>query len=555
MAKPRYRVAATSAGEVLSLTKLPEARADGSDTIQDLGGITGTRLRPAYEGASMRAPRMSRWLPSSPGPNATLAYSLPTLRARSRDRRRNDGLANQVIDELTVQLIGTGVKPRFKTPDAVFNKLMNQLFNDWTPEADADDRVDFYGAQALAVSSMLEGGDMFTRVRPRKIEDELTVPMQLQLLEGEFCPVEMNRDLGGAGYIQSGIEFGPIGNRTAYYLYKVHPNDVFSRSLAAFGLPIRVSAEQVIHLADIMPRRIGRIRGEPWFVRLLIKLHDLDQYDDAQLMRQKVASLFAGFTESMQADPFAYDDDEGDEGELGVDPVNGERIRVGDSASPSLEPGMIQDLDDGEKITFSTPPGPGESYDTYVAHQERRVAAGGSVSYEALTGDYRYINDRTYRASMNVLRRRYGLMQFQFVKQWCRPVMKSWLNLGVASGVVTLPQGQTVMDVLKRVQWSPQRWEYINPLQDIAALRSERRAGYASRDMQCAERGDDTEEIDDQVEAEDKRVDKKGIVYDTDPRYVNDKGIAQKQSTEVVTAEGKTAPATKPAQGSGSNGA
>jgi capsid protein len=39
----------------------------------------------------------------------------------------------------------------------------------------------------------------------------------------------------------------------------------------------------------------GQIRGEPWLARALVKLNELDQYDDAELVRKKTAAMFAGF--------------------------------------------------------------------------------------------------------------------------------------------------------------------------------------------------------------------------------------------------------------------
>src|SRR3546814_16679591 len=41
------------------------------------------------------------------------------------------------------------------------------------------------------------------------------------------------------------------------------------------------------------------IRGEPWLTRALVKLNELDQYDDAELVRKKTAAMFAGFITRM----------------------------------------------------------------------------------------------------------------------------------------------------------------------------------------------------------------------------------------------------------------
>ena len=39
----------------------------------------------------------------------------------------------------------------------------------------------------------------------------------------------------------------------------------------------------------------GQIRGVPWVAPAMVRLWLLDQYDDAELDRKKVAAMFAGF--------------------------------------------------------------------------------------------------------------------------------------------------------------------------------------------------------------------------------------------------------------------
>ncbi|MDB0530064.1 phage portal protein, partial [Ralstonia solanacearum] len=88
----------------------------------------------------------------------------------------------------------------------------------WTEEADAAGQTDFYGLQALACRAMLEGGECLIRLRPRRPEDGLSVPLQLQLLEAEHLPMTLNVDLpptagasGPGNVVRSGIEFDNLG--------------------------------------------------------------------------------------------------------------------------------------------------------------------------------------------------------------------------------------------------------------------------------------------------------------------------------------------------------
>ena len=91
--------------------------------------------------------------------------------------------------------------------------------------------------------------------------------------------------------VKAGIEFDGIGRRIAYHVYREHPGE--SALFGTAGETVCVPADQVLHL--YRPLRPGQIRGVPWLAPVLLKLHELDQYDDAELVRRKTAALFAGF--------------------------------------------------------------------------------------------------------------------------------------------------------------------------------------------------------------------------------------------------------------------
>ena len=75
--------------------------------------VRTVRAEIAYESASTK-PRLSRWLASGAGPNAALG-SLSQLRLRSRDLVRNDGFADTAVTGLVSNIVGTGIKPQFRT--------------------------------------------------------------------------------------------------------------------------------------------------------------------------------------------------------------------------------------------------------------------------------------------------------------------------------------------------------------------------------------------------------------------------------------------------------
>lgn len=454
----------------------------------------------AYDAAG-RGRRGRSWTPSRFGPNSVLQGSADQLQRRARDAVRNAGYADTAIDILVANLIGTGIKPQFATPDKGLNKELAQLWLDWTDRCDADSTFDFYGFQALAVRAMVEAGETFVRFRPRRPGDGLPVPLQLQMLESEYCPYDKNEMVPGGGEISMGIEINAIGQRAAYWLYRRHPDDNSLARPAEGLLSVRVPAESVMHLRQM--RRPGQLRGEPWLTRSLIKLRELDAYDDAELVRKKTAALFAGFITR----PAPETDDENRA--LGEEPDE-------DGGSPiaTLEPGTVQLLEPGESMVFSEPAEVGGQYEVFMRVQIRAIAAMAGVMYEQLTGDYSAINDRTFRAAVGEFRRRVTMLQHNLVVfQLCRPVGEQFLAATYLNGIVKPPAGMTEGQSM-RVRWVPQAWPYMHPVQDVQAARMAREAGFKSSSQIISEAGDDIEQVYDEIQREGEMEAERGLSFD-----------------------------------------
>ena len=107
-----------------------------------------------YDGAPYG--RRLTWGTSSAGINTTLWSSLNTLRARSRQLVRNDPLAAGGMDTLAANLVGQGITPRCCLKDPQIKAAIQDLWNDWVEEADADGVYDFQGLQTLLVRGIIE---------------------------------------------------------------------------------------------------------------------------------------------------------------------------------------------------------------------------------------------------------------------------------------------------------------------------------------------------------------------------------------------------------------
>jgi lambda family phage portal protein len=449
-----------------------------------------------YEGAS-QSRRVAGWWPLASDINTLVFRNADTLRARSRDMVRRNPWATNALDAFVGNCVGTGIKPQVQHPDPEVKEKVQALWLRWTDEADANGVTDFYGLQSLSCRAVMEAGECFIRLRSRRPEDGLSVPLQLQVIEAEHLPAMENRKLENGNCIRAGIEFDGIGRRVAYYLHRDHPGDSLNPDRSTELVP--VPAKYVLHL--FRPLRPGQLRGQPWLTQVLIKLHELDQYDDAELVRKKTAAMFAGFITKTATDA----------------PVLEEKEQDGSgTALTGLEPGTLQVLLPGEDVRFSTPADVGASYETFMRVQLRSIAAGMGITYEQLTGDLTGVNYSSIRAGLLEFRRRCEQFQHQvLVYQMCRPIWQRWIADAILSGALPLGPEQAATLVAK---WVPPGFAWVDPLKDIRAQIMAVKAGFKSRSEVVSEQGYDAEVIDREIADDNARADSLGLAYESDPR-------------------------------------
>ena len=457
-----------------------------------LGGPEAMRAR--LEGA-MAKRRLRGWNPPLENINALVASGGPRLLARSRELVVTNGYAANACEAFAANLVGDGIKPSSLITNAALRDQVQKLWLAWTDEADADGLTDFYGLQAMVAREVFVAGECFVRLRPRRAEDRLLVPLQLQLLQSEMLPFEKTEADPNGNRIRCGIEFDLIGRRVAYHFRRRHPGDSTDQRVAVPDT-VRVPAEEVLHI--YRPIDAGQIRGLPHVAPAMVRLFLLDQYDDAELDRKKTAAMFAGFiTKTAPDDPMLG------EGEADLD----------GAAMASLEPGTMQVLLPGEDVKFSSPADVGGGYEAFQYRTLLAVSASLGLPYHLVTGDVRQANYSSLRAELVEFRRRIGQLQHGVMAhQLCRPVWRHWLETAVLSGAL-----RTEPVIARPVQWIPPRWDWVDPLKDIQAQVLAMEAGITSRRKVVEATGYDIEEVDRENASDVKRVADLGLSYRVTP--------------------------------------
>lgn len=444
------------------------------------------------------------------GPNQVSWQSIEVLKDRSRQAVRNNPHAANAINRWVSEAIGRGIRPLSQHPDTAIRTHLHDRFERWSRTCDVYGKLNFYGLQALAFRSVAEAGEVLSRFWLRS-NKKAPIPLQLQLMEGDQLPIYMLTFNAKSGYddvtagntVREGIEFTPEMEIAAYHIYREHPYDTSFFTSVAFET-IRVAADDMVHVFN--PLRPGQFRGIPWLTCVIAELYELEQYTDAALLAKKLTAMLVGFIET----PDGADSQ-----------VFGEKNQGGDSHSDAfLEPGTLNYLRSGEKVTFTQPP-TDANHDAFVADRLRSIAAGCGLTYELLTGDLRRVNMSSIRTGALAFRRACEQLQRNmFAFQFCQPVWNRFLLEGVLSGDLDLPGYEDDPYQYENVKWVTPGWPWMDPSKDIEAAKSAVRGGLGSRARFVAGQGEDVEEIDQEIAMDRDRAKSYGNVLDSDPTQV-----------------------------------
>lgn len=420
--------------------------------------------------------------------NALIAASGPEMNARARWLVRNNGYAANAIESWAANTVGDGISPNSSIEQASRKDAVQRLWLAWTDDADAEGLTDLYGLQRRASREVFMTGEVFLRFRPRRPEDGLAVPLQIQMLPSEMLPLSHNAVDANGNMIRQGIEFDRIGRRAAFHFLRRHPGDSTDPGLS--GETVRVPASEVLHIID--PVEAGQLRGVSRFAPAIVKLFLLDQYDDAELDRKKVAAMYAMFVTSPAPDnPLAPPDEEYE-----------------------VAPGQVVRLDPGEDVTVSAPADSGATYEPFQYRTLLQISAALGIPYGYLSNDGAKGNFSNSRLSLIEFRRRVSAWQHSvMVFQMCRPVWARFMDTAVLAGGLKLPGYDRRRAEYLACNWLPTKWDWVDPLKDANAEIAQIEAGLKSRTQAIAERGYDAEQVDAEIARDREREKRLGLDF------------------------------------------
>lgn len=420
------------------------------------------------------------------------------IAAYVRDMIRNTPYAKRGQTVIANHVVGDGILPKIEVrgdlPERTRGYIRDlglEMIEEHldTTAIDVNGLLNLYGLQRLVINTVVDAGEVLVRRHHRK-GSRGVIPLQMEVLEPDYLDASRWGAVEGGGEIRDGIEYDAEGQRVAYWLYTQHPGGDWLPGKSSI-LSERVPAEDILHIFSV--DRPGQSRGVSWFSPVAEKLLNFDDYEDAQMMRQKIAACFAVFRK------------------LGND---GKAEKV--DLSNSLAPGAIYDIGDDDEIQTADPPEVG-GYDEYTRQVLRAVAMGLGITYEALTGDLSGVNFSSARIGRLEMDRNVSSWQWvMMIPMMMQPlggwIMEAWKS--VEPELWRLPEDHARV----LLTWVPPVRILVDPAREFTALNEAVRSGFQSRQGVVRQLGIDPERLILEQQQDREEADRLGLLFDSDPR-------------------------------------
>lgn len=415
-----------------------------------------------YDAAS-KGRRTYGW--KAPGTSADAAgqKARAQLRQLARDMVRNRPLAARAKDVIVGAVVGTGILPSVAAPkasqavkDRIAEVIQRHLMS---TDIDTLGENTLPMLQEIVMGTVVTDGEILARRRNRdpRYAARLALPFQVEMLEADYLNTTITAN--GENVVIEGVEYGPTGAVEAYHLWSEHPGG------ARWFRPLkteRVNARDILHIRRT--DRPGQTRGVSWFAPVMMTLGEISDYQEAQILKQRMSALLAGVITT----------------EEGATPANVSEIS-------ELQPGALARLPIGNTIEWTEPPSV-EGYGEFMGEAAGAIAIGMGITRESLSGNLKGVNYSSGRMGhlvqdRNVARWQQNLMIEQFCSGIERWVIEAW---PLMSG---LPRAQFTLD------WTAPRRPLIDPSKEIPAMIDAVDAGMNSMQRLQREQGLDPDVI------------------------------------------------------------
>ena len=471
--------------------------------LQAIGNITDSALSiiaPTYAAKRMHARAVIKqlatfaaaergrstksWKTTTKTADEAIIPDLPLMTARARDLCRDNSHARSIVRSFGRNVVGRGITPEsaieIATDDPAMQELDEQLDRLWelwatTPAwCDVEGRRTFYDMQRVASEQLVEAGEAFFVMSMEGNAADGMVPLKLQFIEAEQLDPSITKDVNTGNAIVGGVEIDDKGRPVAYHIRPItaSPSGRQARGYQAVQSyandPVRYEADRVLHV--YRPDRAGQVRGYTWLAPVLIRLHNLQKFDDAYLWAAQLEASIGVIIKRVGANSMI-----GAGGGSGLNaPLGSDNVDEDGNREFNFRPGMVAELEPGEDVTAFNPQRPSGVYEAYTMAQLKSIAAGVDLSYPQVSRDFHQGNFSSQRQAKLEDERAWQSIQDLLIASLCRPVRNAFVRLASSFDIVPgLPSPEELRAVAGAdylaADWMPDGWAWVEPVREAQA--------------------------------------------------------------------------------------
>jgi lambda family phage portal protein len=508
-----------------------------------------------YKGASLDSQETFAWRPPLTSAESATLYDRVWANSRADDLARNDPHAVAAITRLTDMIVGAGIRlaPR---PNAralgldpskpgdrkILKEFSAKLKSEWELFArdprffnDAQRRYGLNTQLRLMCKTWRRRGET-TAYLTWKNSPGARYATCLRVID----PDRLCNPMGQADtlWMRGGISYDDDGVPIAYHVRNGHPSDWFryAQLLKWTTVPRTTPWGRPVFIHAMEPDREDQSRSITPFAALMTRLRMISKFADAELANATVNALFAAFVHSNlpiaeasqaftpQATTFA--DKRHDYWRRNPARVNGVRIPV---------------LPIGDEIKINSASRPTGSFPHFQTAFLQSIAASMGISYEQLSMDWSKTNYSSARAALNEVWRHIEAQFSVFIEQVMVPIYYAFAEEAFDRGYLAPVNGIEFEDMpgaYLGARWIGPGRGYVDPVKEAQAAGIRMDQLTSTLEDECAEMGNDWEDVLDQAFDEKEELAARGL-----KRAVSGPGnfVADSDDEDDVAADaGKT---------------
>ena len=364
-----------------------------------------------------------------------------------------------------------------------------------------DGEQSFADVQRTVLEAIVRDGECLIQfVRGRTARNPFF--FAVQVLEAEHLdPTYDDRMLDGRLVIM-GKEVDEWRRAIAYHVRKANPHDL-SFTFRSYQRE-RLEARTVLHpFVRMYP---GQIRGISWLHAAGGDARMLAKYREAELIAARIAASKAAVLEQVDelAAPLL--------GHREIEEKNeaGEVVRKGYAHEETIEPGQIVAAPPGYKWNMVDPTHPNDVFPAFEKAILRGMASSLGASYHGFSNDLEGVNYSSARMGAIDEREVWRHLQRWFIDHVVRPVFREWYLMAILGEELRLPP-QITERVFRGVKWQPRGYSWVDPAKEATAAKLELELGLTTRTRILHGRGQDFQEVAEELAAEDALLAELGV--------------------------------------------